>query len=335
MSLALPCRRRGPPADASCVRAPHGTSASRPRPHPLAPVWRRPCRPPWAGSTSDGGGSTTASNSVARWAHVGPTGSGRNRPTILPARPVRLLRHRVGNLSVPAGLVRRGAAVLAGPVARRLRRLDAPESVPMCRGDPATVWAGREANNACGIAADVAKTGPGQLANLLDVHVFGLEQRLFHLRTEDIVADRSVRAGYPVTRDQQWNGVARKGRTDCTYGSRPADLAGQPGVRPDLALRNRECCAQHRLLEVGRVPQVESQATGPSGTQRRAKSSRRPLRGEQRPGEPLPERGGEGRVRTVDGRVGPYVGNPFVGGRNVKVTERPGDTHPARGYPIE
>ena len=75
--------------------------------------------------------------------------------------------------------------------------------------------------------------------HFVEIDPFVLEKRRFLLRSERVLTNRSVAPYDAVTRDDERNGIVRKGRAHGSNGRRPSDSLRDPRVRADPARRNR------------------------------------------------------------------------------------------------
>ena len=96
------------------------------------------------------------------------------------------------------------------------------------------------------------------------VEALGGQDRPLVLRAaQRVLADRAVRPDDPVARHDQRDRVVAERRADGADRLRPADLGGDPAVRPDLAARDVEGLAPDVLLELAVAAQVEVDAHAP------------------------------------------------------------------------
>ena len=77
--------------------------------------------------------------------------------------------------------------------------------------------------------------------------------------TRAVLADVTVRAHHAVAGDDERQWVAGQRRANGAHRPRPPDLAGDPGVRPDLTPRDLHRLAQRGAREPGETAEVERQ----------------------------------------------------------------------------
>ena len=109
--------------------------------------------------------------------------------------------------------------------------------------------------------------------HLGQVEPLGCQDRPLVLRpAERVLADGAVRADDPMARDDERHRVVAEGRADRADRLRPADLRGDPAVRPDLAARDLEGLAARRRAR-SRCGRAGRGRCGPAGR----RSSRRAM----------------------------------------------------------
>src|SRR5581483_11969662 len=156
------------------------------------------------------------------------------------------------------------ATDFAGPVPRRPGLDLRGERHPMLLAYAAGVAAGREAENVRRLAPEIPNLVAGQPLDLRDRHAFRLQDGLFGLRPDEAVAaDAAVAPNHPMARNEQRDRILGQRRSNCPRCTRVTDLARNPAVGPDLAWRNLQRFAQHRLLERRQPVQIEAQRMPP------------------------------------------------------------------------
>ena len=139
------------------------------------------------------------------------------------------------------------------------------------------------------------------------VEALGGEDRPLVLRpAQRVLADRAVGPDDAVARHDQRHGVVAERRADGPDRLRPADLGGDPAVRPDLAARDVEGLAPDVLLELAVAAQVEVDAhaaVAPEPALDRPGQRGRQLVGRERPGDrsgPRGSRANSGGLHAAD-----------------------------------
>src|SRR5579862_4827086 len=104
---------------------------------------------------------------------------------------------------------------------------------------PAVVAACGEAEDVCGVAADVTHAALRQRLQGAQMHTFRLEDApLGFWADQAVISDIAVAAYYPMAGNEQRDGVARQCRADRPAGIWVANLSGNPAIGPDLAIGN-------------------------------------------------------------------------------------------------
>src|SRR5512134_2067993 len=160
--------------------------------------------------------------------------------------------------------------------------------------DPLGPVARRQGVDPRGVRSDVSDTGSRERFELIRIEALrGQDRPLVAGPAEGILAERPVAPDDAVTRDDERDRVVAKRGPDGPNRLRPADLGGDPAVRPDLAAGDLEGLEPDGPLELRRPAKVEVDP-GP------AIAGQTPLDG---PGEALWQR--VATLRTAAGPGGP------------------------------
>ncbi len=225
-----------------------------------------------------------------------------------PAARVRSARRPGRGLRPAASRGRRrgGRHTPAGPVAAPLALGGRAERRPGARSVTRRACvARRQAVDLGRVRADVADPGPGERLELVGVEALGRQDRpLVGRAAERVVADQPVAPDDPVARDDERDRVVAERRPDGPDRLRPADLGGDPAVRPDLAARDLERLRPDVALEVGPAAQVERDPGAPVAAEPAVDRRGEPATAARRPGRRAGRTGRRGRARTPP-RPGP------------------------------
>src|SRR5579862_2349576 len=124
--------------------------------------------------------------------------------------------------------------------------------------------ASRQAVDVGRVRADVADAGPGQALQPLRIEALrGQERTLVRRAPERVLAEHPVAANDAMAGHDQGHRVVAECRADGPDGLRPADLRGDPAVRPDLAPGDLEGLHPDVGLEARVATQVQRDVDPP------------------------------------------------------------------------